>query len=217
MLLSLHVEIRMLFKASMGFRRDVLKAKPEGEQETFLLYEHLPTYWKKHCDKGDAGFRRLACINRQCGECGVHGLHHMPEEQDTSLSTSTVTWDKFEYVPVASARSNGDEKKCPKIVTKTTTAGEMFAYFKTLFNSFPGHQFRAKWQQDQMKMNVDHLPSGHVCCVHDYSENYSCRYQDQLQSLYFSQTQASIHVTILHCHHGSYNFRQTKFKDFSRS
>ena len=35
---------------------------------------------------------------------------------------------------------------------------------------------------------------------HNYSENYSCTSQDQLQSQYFSQSQASIHVTILHRH-----------------
>ena len=29
---------------------------------------------------------------------------------------------------------------------------------------------------------------------------YSCQHQDQLQSLYFSQTQASIHITFLHRH-----------------
>lgn len=36
--------------------------------------------------------------------------------------------------------------------------------------------------------------------MHDYSENYCCRYQEEIQSLYFSQAQVSIHVTILHRH-----------------
>ena len=44
------------------------------------------------------------------------------------------------------------------------------------------------------------LPQNHVCCIHDYSENYSCNYQNEVQSCYYSQTQASIHVTILHRH-----------------
>ena len=29
---------------------------------------------------------------------------------------------------------------------------------------------------------TDHLPLQHSCCIHDYSENYSCTSQDQLQS-----------------------------------
>lgn len=51
-----------------------------------------------------------------------------------------------------------------------------------------------------MKKLAENLPLGHVCCVHDYSENYTCRFQDQIQSMHFSQTQASLHVTILHRH-----------------
>lgn len=51
-----------------------------------------------------------------------------------------------------------------------------------------------------MKNLSENLPLCHVCAVHDYSENYSCRYQDQIQSMYFLQTQASLHVTILQHH-----------------
>ena len=69
-----------------------------------------------------------------------------------------------------------------------------------LLREFSSHQFRASWQSKQMKESIDHLPLEHVCCIHDYSENYSCTSQDQLQSQYFSQSQASIHVTILHRH-----------------
>ena len=117
----------------------------------------------------------------------------MSQEEDTSQSAIEVKWERFEYVSI----SNEGEKRRLKIVTKTLKAGEMFAYFKTLLELFKAHQFGAKWQKDQMKRNVDSLPPGHVCCVHDDSENYCCWYQDQIQTLYFAQAQASIHVTIL--------------------
>ena len=81
-----------------------------------------------------------------------------------------------------------------------TPPGEMFSYFQSLIVKFPGHRLRANWQHEQMKSLVQCLPFGHVCCVHDYSENYTCQHQDQIQSLYFSQTQVSIHVTVLHRH-----------------
>ena len=76
----------------------------------------------------------------------------------------------------------------------------MFDNFKTLLHEFSSHQFRASWQSKQMKDLIAHLPLEHVCCVHDYSENYSCTSQEQLQSQYYSHSQASIHVTILHRH-----------------
>ena len=74
------------------------------------------------------------------------------------------------------------------------------SYFKSLLAKFPGHCLRANWQSKQLKSIVQCLPVGDVCCIHDYSENYTCQHQDQLQSLYYGQTQASIHVTVLHRH-----------------
>lgn len=76
----------------------------------------------------------------------------------------------------------------------------MFSYFKSLVVKFSGHHLWAKWQSKQLKSIVQFLPVGDVCCIHDYSENYTCQHQDQLQSLYYGQTQASIHVTVLHRH-----------------
>lgn len=78
---------------------------------------------------------------------------------------------------------------------KETLPGEMFSYFKSLLTKFPGHHLQANWQNKQLKSIVQFLPVGDVCCIHDYSENYTCQHQDQLQSLYYRQTQTSIHVT----------------------
>ena len=76
----------------------------------------------------------------------------------------------------------------------------MFRYFKHLLVGFPAHQFRASWQHEQFKQLMANLPLHHACCIHDYSENYSCRYQQEAQSLYFAQNQVSLHVTILFRH-----------------
>ena len=52
-----------------------------------------------------------------------------------------------------------------------------------------------KSQFDSLKEN---LKIDNVLCVHDYSENYELNYQEDVQSQYFSKTEASIHVTILY-------------------
>ena len=44
------------------------------------------------------------------------------------------------------------------------------------------------------------LPLNHVICVHDCSENYTCRSQDEIQSQYFDPNKVSFHVTILYRH-----------------
>ena len=47
---------------------------------------------------------------------------------------------------------------------------------------------------------LGNLPLGHVLCVHDYSEGYACRKQDETQSEYFDVAKVSLHVSILYRH-----------------
>ena len=86
------------------------------------------------------------------------------------------------------------------LIEKETRPREMFNCFKELLESFPSHRFWTTWQNDQMKNLVANLLLRHVSAVHDYSENYICQLQDQLQTSYFLQAQASIHVTVLYRH-----------------
>ena len=185
----------MLLRTCMSFRRSVLKGKLEDERETYPVYEHLSSLVEQTmCNKEDDSYHRLSCVNRECEDCGLKNIKFMLAEEDTSQTAPDVKWERFENVVV------GEDKRRLKIVTKITKPGDMFSYFKSLLESFPGHEFRAKWQQEQMHRNIENLPLGEACCVHDYSENYCCRYQEEIQSLYFSQAQVSIHVTILHRH-----------------
>lgn len=43
----------------------------------------------------------------------------------------------------------------------------------------------ARLQREQLDSLLENLPLGHVVCVHDYSEGYACRKQDETQSEYF--------------------------------
>ena len=58
----------------------------------------------------------------------------------------------------------------------------------------------AKWQRDHMDNLIENLPKDEVICVHDYSEGYSFRQQDELQSEYFDVAKVSLHITILYRH-----------------
>lgn len=73
-------------------------------------------------------------------------------------------------------------------------------YFKEVLATYPYHSFVAKWQRDQLGNLLDNLPLGHVVCLHDYSEGYACRQQDETQSEYFDVAKVSLHLTILHRH-----------------
>lgn len=190
-----HVEIRMVFASCMNFRRQTLSTADNDRREQFPVFEHLSEMVEKTLCPTENDLHKMDCINRSCDVCGTDKFTLMPEEQCRDESGPTVKWQRFEYV---TNEETGQRKLF--LISKETSPGEMFEHMNTLLDSFAAHQFRANWQHTQMNNLLDNLPKDHVCCVHDYSENYSCQHQDQLQTLYFSKTQASIHVTILHRH-----------------
>ena len=57
----------------------------------------------------------------------------MSQEEDISQCVLKVKWEWFEYIPTS---NEGEEERRLMLVTKTLKAGEMFPYFKTLFESF---------------------------------------------------------------------------------
>ena len=76
----------------------------------------------------------------------------------------------------------------------------MFDYFKTRLETCPAHQHRANWQRTQMKSLIQNLPPKHCICIHDYSENYRCVENNEMQSNYFQHSECSLHVTMIHRH-----------------
>ena len=95
---------------------------------------------------------------------------------------------------------DGKEKKKISLIQKDTPPVQLFSYFKELLKMYPGHSFMARWQCEQLDNLLDHLPLGHVVCVYDYSEGYTCRKQDKIQSEYYYVAKVSLHVTILYHH-----------------
>ena len=187
-----HVEIRMLFRSCMDYRRNIV-SNDEERSRRFKVYDSLNELVDETLCENQGNEFQSECLQRSCRHCGTKRFQLLPEESARTDSSGTVKWQKFVYVEV------GDKKKL-QLVEMQTCPGEMFFYFIELLEKFPAHRFRAKWQHEQLQNLLDNLPFGHVCCIHDYSENYSCQHQDQIQSCYYGQTQASLHVTVLHRH-----------------
>ena len=135
----------------------------------------------------------------ESAKTGVIVFKVSDKEEDLTSNAPLIKWCKFEYV-ITGVNEDNSGKKNLKLVDKLTSPGEMFFCLKKLLETYPSHQFQANWQNQQLRDLVENLLVGHAVAVHDYSENYSCTMQDQIQSLYFSQVQAWIHITILHHH-----------------
>ncbi len=82
----------------------------------------------------------------------------------------------------------------PYSVTFESLVMRLVKHSKDHLENFPSYQFCASWQHEQLEHLLSNVPQLHVCCIHDYSENYSCNYQNEVQlSNYYPQMQASIH------------------------
>ncbi|CAC5398702.1 unnamed protein product [Mytilus coruscus] len=88
----------------------------------------------------------------------------------------------------------------PPCELDVSDTAEFVKWEKKLIETFPVHQHRAIWQNEQFQNLVRNLPEKQCVCVHDCRKNYRCSELTEIQSAYFQKTEVSVHVTILHRH-----------------
>jgi len=111
-------------------------------------------------------------------------------------SSFVVPWKRYDDVSVPD--KSGEERRKIALVTKETPATKLCSYFRQLLKNYPYHSFTGKWQKEQFDTLLDNLYPDNSICGHDFSENYTCSSQDEIQSEYFDPNKMSIHPR-LHC------------------
>ena len=76
---------------------------------------------------------------------------------------------------------------------KETDIKTLITCLETDMQEYPEHVFRAKWQQQQMGICVDRIGEGSIAMIMDFSENYGCVFQSEVQSGFFDRNQVTIH------------------------
>jgi hypothetical protein len=76
-----------------------------------------------------------------------------------------------------------------------TKPGEMIDNLRKVLQFFPGHNFRAKWQTDQLKNIIENLPENECVTVHYFSENYRCTDRVEIRGCF--QRNSSLVLNIL--------------------
>ena len=69
-------------------------------------------------------------------------------------------------------------------------------FFKDLQNdmeTYTGHAFHASWQPHQLAQLLPNLKQDEVVAVMDFSENYHCTHQNEVQTVYFSPCEVTLH------------------------
>lgn len=195
-----HVELQIVFKDCMKFRKRVIDESREANQAVTEVYTSVGNIIEQTlCPKPeDQDYHKLKCLKRECRDCGVHNLVLLPEEK--GVGNHEVKWKRYDYVSTGKLTTEGKDMKKIALVEKCTGPKELFDYFIQLLGQFPYHSFLAKWQREQLDSLLENLPLDQAVCIHDYSEGYACRFQDEIQSQYFDVNKVSLHVTILYRH-----------------
>jgi len=195
-----HVELQIIFKDCMKFRKRVIDESREANQAVTEVYTSVGNIIEQTlCPKPeDQDYHKLKCLKRECKDCGVHNLVLLPEEK--GVGNHEVKWKRYDYVSTGKLTTDGRDMKKITLVEKCTGPKELFDYFIELLGQFPYHSFLAKWQREQLDALLENLPLDQAVCIHDYSEGYACRFQDEIQSQYFDVNKVSRHVTILYRH-----------------
>ncbi|CAG2215128.1 unnamed protein product [Mytilus edulis] len=189
---------RNVFMSSGNFRKKLLIENKPNECYSTPVYDSISDVVNATLYEKVDGSHNLQCLKRNCSDCGVKILNFLPCELDVSDTAEFVKWEKFENVSV-NVKGNKTIKKL-MLVKKESQVGELLSYFRKLIETFPVHQHRATWQNEQFQNLVRNLPEKQCVCVHDFSENYRCSELTEIQSADFQKTEVLVHVTILHRH-----------------
>ena len=131
------------------------------------------------------------CITRKCKNCGTFKLCTLIEESENNLEllrlNRTFTWHQWKSV---------EGKSAPQKTEVRETLKSAVNYFLEMTEELSGHLFRANWNKNVFQYIKGHLQSGYILQVMDFAMNFNNRYQDEVQSEYWTGTQTTIHGTM---------------------
>ena len=138
-----------------------------------------------------------ACLQRECRMCSTSKLNHLYKGILHQRKNTTIAWYKWKYVTV---EKDGVMKRCISCIPQDTSFQDFLTEVMKDLETYPSHHFRAQWQADQLKKCIANLPENHAVFVMDYAENYSCRYQNEVQTAFWDQMQVTIHPVMVYYH-----------------
>lgn len=139
------------------------------------------------------------CLSRMCSLCDDKLNDILSKDANMNEKVSYNKWEaKFE---------NRIDKHRKEIKVKITTKSliissmqEMRTVFKNSLKTFLPHHFRAHHQQEEIKFLQSKLSHGEAIINIDFSENYICKYDEEVQSVHFggSRRQLALHTGVMY-------------------
>lgn len=145
------------------------------------------------CDK-----KKYECMYEQCEKCKGRKLNM--EIADESLQ---ISWKIWEAQDKKYRKPSNENETTTKIVTKNNHSGtvkELSENFEFALPKFKTHIFNIANQSQALKMCKEKTAENdfEALMILDFSENYSCKFNGEIQSFHFggSRAQATLHTSV---------------------
>jgi len=136
---------------------------------------------------------------RECEKCREVKIKPFVNDFQCDEETFYYSWSTKQE----ERKTKGNEILTVKLTVKdrvVTTVGNLFSDLKSKMKNFTKHVHNIRQQFQSMKYIKTNLKE-QECIIHiDFSENYSCKYADEVQSIHFgaSRKQATMHTGVVY-------------------
>ena len=189
--MDMKIESLNKFCTSKGMRESSLGSRFAAVQKTLCRSDPA------------TGEPRRRCIERTCTDCGTEALRQQLQKPLDNFSKTPVGWRVWETVSQNIPDKEGGRKIINKkmLNSKEGPLEELVSNFIGDTESFCMHISNASWQHRQLDKVSKNVPEDTVVMVCDFAENFTCFFQDEVQSVHWTRNQVTIHplVTYYRC------------------
>ncbi|KAJ2949525.1 hypothetical protein O0L34_g15446 [Tuta absoluta] len=137
-----------------------------------------------------------ACMYGTCKEC-----KDMKIEAKTDKNKEKINWKEWERVEELYEKDDKQKKAFKHVKSvKAGTVEELMNIFNKELKELKKHIYNMKMQFNNFRQAVDNLQVTEAVIVVDFSENYSCKLHEEIQSHHFggSRQQVSLHTVVVY-------------------
>ena len=138
---------------------------------------------------------KAQCLERACQTCNTESLEEYFKELTYESKDKNISWYQWGSIEI---NKENKVKRCVSCIPKEDNVKSFLSELKKEVEVYPGHIFRARWQQKQITNCIDQLKHGAIVIIMDFSENYGCLFQSEVQSGFFDRNQVTIHPMMVY-------------------
>ena len=132
------------------------------------------------------------CMYRSCDVCkdNLRGIYH----DCNTDSAETVTYFEWNNVTETKTTAKGEviTVKIVKKVEKVATKKQLCTAFEQDLQNLLPHQFRILHQFGALRAKKKNLTAEECVLQVDFSENYACKANEEIQSMHFGASRAQV-------------------------